>query len=113
MPWIPSILVSVTAFVASGVNAVAGGGTFLTFPALTGFARLSERLANITSTIGLWPGSAASVAAAWPDFRRLPRAMLVGYSLVSLIGGAAGSWLLLHTTDRDFRLVIPWLLAFA
>lgn len=107
------LLVSVVAFIASAINAVAGGGTFLTFPALTGIARLSERVANMTSTIGLWPGSAASVVAARSEFRRLPVGMVVAFSFISLTGGGIGAWLLLNTTDREFRLVIPWLLAFA
>jgi uncharacterized membrane protein YfcA len=105
--------VSLVSFIAGAINAVAGGGTFLTFPALTGIARLSERVANMTSTIGLWPGSAASVVAARREFRRLPAGMLIAFSTISLIGGGFGAWLLLHTTDTQFRLFIPWLLAFA
>jgi len=107
------LLVALVAFVAGAINAVAGGGTFLTFPALTGIAQLSEKVANMTSTIGLWPGSAASVVAARTEFRRLPFAMVLIFGSISLIGGAIGSWLLLATTEKDFRLVIPWLLLFA
>jgi hypothetical protein len=105
--------ISVVSFVAGAINAVAGGGTFLTFPALTGIARLSEKVANMTSTVGLWPGSAASVIAARSEFRRLPLGMLISFATISVLGGGAGAWLLLHTSDREFRLVIPWLLAFA
>ena len=107
------LLVSLVAFAAGAINAVAGGGTFLTFPALTGIAGLTEKVANMTSTIGLWPGSAASVVAAKSEFQRLPRGMLVAFGTISLIGGAIGAWLLLATTKEAFRLVIPWLLAFA
>jgi uncharacterized membrane protein YfcA len=107
------LLVSIVSFLAGAINAVAGGGTFLTFPALTGIARLTEKVANMTSTIGLWPGSAASVVAAKNEFRRLPKGMVLGFGAISLIGGAIGSWLLLKTTTQGFRLVIPWLLAFA
>ena len=106
-------LVTLAAFVAGAVNAIAGGGTFLTFPALTGVARLSDKVANMTSTIGLWPGSAASVVAARSDFHRLPRGMVVVFTIISLIGGAIGSILLLTTSERSFELVIPWLLLFA
>jgi len=105
--------ISVVSFIAGAINAVAGGGTFLTFPALTGIARLSEKVANMTSTIGLWPGSAASVVAARSEFRRLPFGMVISFATISLLGGGTGAWLLLHTSDRDFRLIIPWLLAFA
>jgi hypothetical protein len=106
-------LVILTAFLAGVMNAIAGGGTFLTFPALTYFAQLPQKVANITSTIGLWPGSASSVAAASADFARIPRGMLITFSIISLLGGAAGSILLLTTSARSFELVIPWLLAFA
>src|SRR6185503_6937172 len=74
---------------------------------------LSEKLANITSTLGLWPGSAASVVAARKEFKRLPHGMVIGYSAICVVGGALGSLLLLYTSTNAFKLVIPWLLAFA
>ena len=107
------LLVSLVAFVAAAVNAVAGGGTFLTFPALTGIAKLPERIANMTSTVGLWPGSASSIVPVTREIRRLPRGMLATFAAVSLVGGGIGSWLLLTTSNETFRYVIPWLLAFA
>jgi len=107
------VFVILAAFLAGAINAIAGGGTFLVFPALTGIAGLNEKVANMTSTIGLWPGSAASVVAARKEFARLPRGMVIGYALVSLIGGTAGSILLLCTSAKAFSLVVPWLLGFA
>ncbi len=107
------LLIAIAAFVAGAVNSIAGGGTFISFPALTGVAGLSEKIANMTSTIGLWPGSAAGVVAAALEFRRLPRGMVVAYGIISLVGGTIGSVLLLRTSPRTFQLVIPWLLAFA
>jgi uncharacterized membrane protein YfcA len=107
------LLIAIAAFVAGAVNSIAGGGTFISFPALTGVAGLSEKVANMTSTIGLWPGSAAGVVAAGPEFRRLPRGMVIAYGIISLVGGTIGSVLLLRTSPRTFQLVIPWLLAFA
>src|SRR5438094_1219832 len=107
------LLIAIAAFVAGAVNSIAGGGTFISFPTLTGVAGLTEKIANMTSTIGLWPGSAAGVLAAGPEFRRLPRPMVVAYGFISLIGGTIGSLLLLRTNDRTFQLVIPSLLAFA
>ena len=104
------IWVVVAALLASAINAFAGGGTFLTFPTLTGVAGLSEKVANMTSTIGLWPGAASSVVASRSEFRKLPRGMLVGFSIVSLMGGALGAVLLLSTSVQTFRLVVPWLL---
>src|SRR3954471_19931498 len=107
------LLVMLAAFVAGAINSIAGGGTFLSFPVLTGVAALSEKVANMTSTIGLWPGSAASVFAAKADFRRIPRGMLLAYGGISLAGGTLGAVLLLTTPVQTFKLVIPWLLAFA
>src|SRR4051794_12813672 len=108
------LLVLVAAFVAAAINSIAGGGTFLSFPTLTGIALLSEKAANMTSTIGLWPGSASSIVAARRDFRRIPGGMLIGYGVISLVGGTAGAVLLrYYTSPRTFAYVIPWLLAFA
>src|ERR1041384_1967254 len=77
-----------TAALASAVNSVAGGGTFLTFPALTGMGHLSEKAANMTSTVGIWPGSAASIVAAKGEIRQIPVRLLVGLSVLSLLGGS-------------------------
>ena len=107
------LLVVLASFAAGAINAVAGGGTFLTFPTLTYFGGLSDLRANVTSTIGLWPGSASSVAAAWSEFGKLPKGIVIPFSIISLLGGAAGSILLLHTSAKAFSLFIPWLLGFA
>jgi uncharacterized membrane protein YfcA len=107
------LLVCLTAFIAAGLNAIAGGGTFLAFPVLTGLAGLSEKAANVACTIGLWPGSASAVVAVRAEFARLPRYMVVGYTLAALTGGFLGAELLLHTSEQTFYYAIPWLLAFA
>jgi uncharacterized membrane protein YfcA len=107
------LLVALTAFVAGALNAAAGGGTFLTFPLLTGVARLTEKAANVTSTIGLWPGTASSVVAAWPELRKIPRRVLAGYAAVGFVGGAGGALLLLKTPSSAFSAAVPWLLGFA
>jgi uncharacterized membrane protein YfcA len=104
-------LLTLAALVAGAVNAMAGGGTFVTFPMLTGVAHLSEKAANITSTVGLWPGYAASVAAAWEPLRALGRRTLLAYVLLGLVGGLAGAVLLLTTPTTAFAKVVPWLLA--
>src|SRR5256885_5556733 len=107
------ILVGIAAFIAAAVNAVAGGGTFITFPSLTGVMRLSDKAANMTSTIGLWPGSASSLLPAMDDFKKLPLGMLVLYSIISLVGAVLGAVLLRVTSEVSFRLVLPWLLLLA
>jgi uncharacterized membrane protein YfcA len=105
--------VGLASFVAAALNAAAGGGTFVTFPTLTGLAGLSEKVANITSTVGLWPGIAASVVAARAQLRKLRRNVVVGYAAVGLIGGVSGAALLLHTSKDAFAMAVPWLLLFA
>jgi uncharacterized membrane protein YfcA len=108
------LLVAIASFVAAAVNSIAGGGTFLTFPVLTDGVGLSEKVANMTSTIGLWPGSASGIYAAKSDFRRIPPSLLITYGVISLVGGTVGSVLLrFYTSQQTFRLVIPWLLLFA
>jgi hypothetical protein len=107
------IWISLAAFLAGAANAVAGGGTFLAFPVLTAIGGLTEKAANIACTIGLWPGSAASIAPARRDLGTLPRGIVVVFALLCLAGGGVGSVLLLVTPVRDFSLAIPWLLGFA
>ena len=107
------ILVVLAAFAAGIINAVAGGGTFITFPALTQLAGLSAKAANMTSTLGVWPGSATAILAARSEFKLIPRFTLIYFSLISLVGGTAGSILLVSTSSQTFAYVIPWLLAFA
>jgi uncharacterized protein len=109
----PYLIIPLVAFLAGMTNAIAGGGTFFTFPALTGLAGLSERAANITSTIGLWPGAAASVWSARRELKRLPVRMAIAFSIISVIGAIIGAVLLLVTPQRTFRLLVPWLLLFA
>jgi uncharacterized membrane protein YfcA len=107
------LLVSAAAFVAAMINAAAGGGTFITFPILTGIARLTEKAANITSTLGLWPGTISSVAAARQELRKIQTSVVIGYAIMGFIGGLAGAILLLTTPVAAFRLAVPWLLLFA
>jgi uncharacterized protein len=99
--------------IAGAVNALAGGGTFLTFPMLVGAGGLTEWSANATNTLALWPGSASSVYAATHNVRKLPRGILISYCIISAIGGLIGAYLLIHTPPADFKKIIPWLLAFA
>jgi uncharacterized membrane protein YfcA len=107
------LIISLVAFAAGLTNAIAGGGTFFLFPALTEIGKLSEKVANMTCTIGLWPGSAASVVAARPEFRRLPRGLTASFVIISIIGGTIGAILLRVTSQHTFKLLVPWLLLFA
>jgi uncharacterized membrane protein YfcA len=102
-------LLASTAFAAGVINSVAGGGTFLTFPALT-FAGVPLIAANATSTAAVCPGALASAFAYRQDFKDLGRRTLVSLVGISLVGGLVGALLLLHTPQSAFAALIPWLL---
>jgi hypothetical protein len=98
----------VAAFLAGVLNAVAGGGSFLSFPALLGMNMLPVQ-ANATNTVAIWPGQLTSVAAYWPDVRRnWNSAVLMGCA--GLVGGTAGAIVLLNTPQKTFLHLVPWLL---
>ena len=106
------ILLALAAFAAGVMNALAGGGSFLTFPALL-FAGLDPRAANITSTVALFPGQIATGLAGRARVAgtaRLSFRALVG---VSLLGGLLGALLLLATPPAVFARLVPWLILFA
>ncbi|MHB8605069.1 MAG: sulfite exporter TauE/SafE family protein [Thermoplasmatota archaeon] len=102
------VLLFLAALVAGAQNAVAGGGTFLTFPTLL-FAGVAPIPANATSTIALWPGGLASIGAYWGDLKTRKR-VLAAFGVASLAGGLVGAELLLHTPERTFRGLIPFLI---
>ena len=89
------------------MNAIAGGGTLLTFPALVA-AGLSPLAANATSTVALVPGALTSM---WGYRGELTgaRRWAVALTIPSLLGGLLGAWLLLHTPGATFNDVVPWL----
>ena len=93
--------------VAGAVNAIAGGGTLLTFPALVGLG-VPPVIANATSTVALWPGSLSSM---WGYRGELSgaRAWAARFALPSVAGGLAGALLLLVTPETTFSAVVPWL----
>jgi hypothetical protein len=101
----------VAAFLAGVLNAVAGGGSFLSFPALLGM-NIPPVQANATNTVAIWPGQLTSVAAYWPDVRKNLRAALL-MGLAGLLGGTAGAVVLLNTPQKTFMHLVPWLLLFA
>jgi len=98
----------VATFLAGVLNAVAGGGSFLSFPALLSMKILPVQ-ANTTNTVAIWPGQLTSVAAYWPDVRKNARtALLMG--LAGLIGGTGGAIVLMNTPQMTFLHLVPWLL---
>lgn len=107
-----TLLLLVAAFFAGVLNAAAGGGTFLTLPALmlTGMPPIS---ANATGTVALLPGYAASVWGFREDLGKQPISYLLVPAIASAFGGALGAGLLLITSNHAFRLIVPWLMAIA
>lgn len=105
------LLVGTGAFLAGGMNAIAGGGTFFSFPALLA-AGVPPVMANASNTVGLCP---ASLISAWAYRREALRhgKWAVLLMIVSLFGGISGGLLLLATSNAAFSKLIPWLLLVA
>ena len=102
---------SVAAFLAGVLNAVAGGGSFLLFPALLGMKILPVQ-ANATNAVAVWPGQLTSVAAYREDIvKNLRLALPMG--VAGLVGGTVGAAVLLSTPQITFMHLVPWLLLVA
>jgi uncharacterized membrane protein YfcA len=95
-----------SAFLAGVMNSVAGGGTLLTFPALTGV--VMPAVANATSTVALLPGSFAGALAYRAELAPCRRFVLRMIA-PSLLGGLAGAWLVGKNTEL-FKVLVPWLI---
>jgi uncharacterized membrane protein YfcA len=91
---------------AGAMNAMAGGGSFLSFPAMLGMG-VPPIEANATNTVALWPGQLTSLFTLRGDVRRSLLPVVLG---TSVAGGVAGALVLLHTPQRTFLHLIPWLL---
>jgi uncharacterized membrane protein YfcA len=103
------ILLIAAALGAGLMNSVAGGGSFLTFPALV-FTGVPSIIANATSTVALFPGALASAWAYRQDFKGLEKIPLRAALIVSVAGGVTGALMLLFTSQKTFDHIIPWLL---
>jgi uncharacterized protein len=90
------------------LNAVAGGGSFISFPALL-FTGVPPIPANATNTLALWTGVTAS-GGAYRNRLDVPRRVMIPLIATSLLGGAAGAVLLLKTPAHTFMRVLPWLM---
>lgn len=105
------ILLFITGFLSGAVNAIAGGGTFLTFGAMT-FVGIPPIAANATSAIVQFPGYVTSVLAYMKEIRGNWRTVII-LSIVSVVGGLIGALLLLSLDNPSFRKMVPWLLLIA
>lgn len=99
------------AFVAGVMNSVAGGGSFLSFPALMA-AGVPAISANATNSAALWVGSVGGARGYAPEVRE-QRGLLTPVLVVSIVGSLAGAVLLIRTPAHLFERMIPWLLLFA
>lgn len=96
------------AALGGALNAVAGGGSFIAFPALL-FTGIPPVPANATNTVALWTGLAFS-GGAFRDHLKVQRTVLITLTAVSSIGGIVGALLLLRTPAHTFLRVLPWLM---
>src|SRR6185503_15626893 len=96
------------ALLAGALNAVAGGGSFIAFPALlvTGVPPIP---ANATNTVALWTGLLFS-GGAFRGQIHVPRQLLATLATASMLGGIIGALLLLRTPAHTFMRVLPWLM---
>lgn len=105
------VLLAVAAFVAGAINAVAGGGSLVSFPALVA-AGYPAKVANITNTVALWPGyvgGSIGYAAQLSGQRR----RILTLTVPSVLGAIVGSAILLYTSEDAFEAIVPFLILFA
>lgn len=105
-------VLALAAFAAGVLNAIAGGGTFLTFPALV-WAGVPPIAANATSAFAVCPGYLGSALGFRQELRALPAPLLQRELLIFTAGGIGGALLLLVTPASAFAVIVPWLLLFA
>lgn len=106
-----AVLLFLAGILAGGLNALAGGGGFVTFPALLG-SGVQPILANTSGTIAVWPGLMASLFAYRKNLQG-KRHPLLRYLVLAVAGSLVGAFLLLFTTNSFFMALLPFLLLFA
>jgi uncharacterized membrane protein YfcA len=102
------VFLALAGALSGALNSVAGGGSFISFPALL-FTGVPPITANATNTIAVWTAAAAS-GGAYRKRLNVPRRVLLPLVSASLVGGLAGAVLLLSTSARTFMRVLPWLI---
>ncbi len=105
------LLIALAAVAAGAVNALAGGGTLITFPTLT-FVGVPTVVSNVTNTVALLPGYIGGTIAQSKDIKG-QESRLWYLIPAGLVGGAIGGYLLLHTGEKLFRGLVPWLILLA
>ena len=105
-------LLASASFVAGIINSIAGGGSFLTFPALV-FTGVPTIAANATSAVAVFPGYLSGALGFSKELKEYPKSKFLLLIILSIMGGIGGSLLLLITPASVFSYIIPWLLGFA
>lgn len=105
------ILLFFAAAIAGAINSIAGGGSFVAFPALL-FTGVPPINSNAICSVALWPGSMASVGGYRLELLE-ERKVLPWMIIISLAGGTAGAFLMLSTPQNTFMELVPWLLLLA
>jgi hypothetical protein len=108
MTILQAVALFVAALLAGALNAVAGGGSLISFPTLL-FVGVPSISANATNKVALWPGLFASASAYRRELLQQRRSVVL-LSVVSLAGGLSGALLLLATPERTFDQLVPYLL---
>lgn len=109
-PW-NLIIIGMAALAAGAVNALAGGGTLITFPVLTALG-IPAVAANVTNTVALLPGYFGATLAQLKDIKGQEKRLWIVLP-ASLIGGLLGGILLLNTGEKLFRQLVPYLILLA
>lgn len=104
-------LAALAACAAGAINAVAGGGTLISFPVLTAIG-LPAVTANVTNTVALWPGFIGSALALRRDLAGQRRRIML-IAPLACVGGVFGGLLLFWSGDRTFEALVPWLVLMA
>jgi hypothetical protein len=104
-----ALFLFIAGVLGGAMNAVAGGGSFIAFPALV-FTGVPQIPANATNTVALWAGIVFS-GGAFRDRLDVPRRVMIPLLVTSFVGGIAGAILLLKTPEHTFAKVLPWLMA--
>lgn len=102
-------LIIFAAFGAGVLNTIAGGGTFLTFPALV-FIGVPPVIANATSGVAVFPGYLSGALGFKKELAVFDRKQLIRLSVITILGGLVGSLLLLVSSNQAFSIIVPFLL---
>ena len=105
------VFLAAAAFVAGAINAVAGGGSLVSFPALLAVGYPSKA-ANVTNSVALWPGYVGGSYGYRGELTR-QRRRIIALAVPSVLGALAGSVILLSTSESAFDRIVPWLIVFA